>query len=308
MSRFFLGVVLVALLVPLATRGSYRRLFLSRFPWFSLLVGGVALQFLVDRADPPAEGVHQVGWGMLVASYVLVLGFTARNVVKRGMATVAIGIAANFLAILANQGMPVDVPPDWQQHGAAEATVKHHPQAPDDRLLFLSDIIVLRSLDEVISFGDLIMAFGLIDVAFHASRGRRSRTRTGSRPGETRTATAERPVDEPTEDATMSERAADDEWLELDLTDEEPRPPSPVVAGVIEELAALRRAARQRHPSARFARRSASVGRGARRASEAKPEILEPGVIDETLEPLEHASVIHISGAGVQRFERETGV
>jgi hypothetical protein len=49
---------------------------------------------------------------------------------------------------------------------------------PGDHALVLTDIIVLRKLDAVISFGDLIMAFGLVDAAYWASR-RARRTRAG---------------------------------------------------------------------------------------------------------------------------------
>lgn len=308
MSRFLLLVVALALAVPLVSRGSYRRLLATRWPWASLLVAGLVLQVVVDRIDPPARGVHQIGWGMLVASYVLVLGFALRNTLKRGMATVAIGIAANFLAILVNQGMPVDVPPDWQDAGEPkiEASIKHHPQTSDDGLLFLTDIIVLRSLDTVISFGDLIVAFGIIDVAFHASRARGRRAARARRTP----AVAERAEDQPVRDEPLVDGehapAPGDEWLELDLTDDEPRPPSPVVAGVIEELAALRRAARRRHPSARSSRREARRERAPSDAGPIDTSIDAP--IDDALERFEHASVIHISGAGIQGLEREAGL
>ena len=56
--------------------------------------------------------------------------------------------------------------------------MKHHPQQPDDKLRVLSDIIVLKEpYDTVLSFGDLILAVGLCDVAYHASRKRKVRRR-----------------------------------------------------------------------------------------------------------------------------------
>jgi len=81
-----------------------------------------------------------------------------------------------------NQGMPVKFPPAWRNESWAQATVKHHPRQPGEQLLFLSDIIILRDpYDVVMSFGDLIIAVGLCDVAYNASRDprrRRRRTRT----------------------------------------------------------------------------------------------------------------------------------
>jgi hypothetical protein len=107
---------------------------------------------------------------------VLILGFACRNFVLRGMGIVIIGIACNFVVIAANQGMPVKIPAEWADESWAEPTVKHHPQQDDDRLRFLSDIIVLKGpFDTVLSFGDIILAVGLCDVAYHASRRPRQR-------------------------------------------------------------------------------------------------------------------------------------
>jgi hypothetical protein len=92
---------------------------------------------------------------------------------------VLIGVALNGFVITIDQGMPVKIPPDWQTSSPVGATVKHHPRAAGDHLLALTDVIVLRKLDAVISFGDLIIAFGLIDVTYWASR-RTRRARTGT--------------------------------------------------------------------------------------------------------------------------------
>jgi hypothetical protein len=87
------------------------------------------------------------------------------------MSIVLIGIACNALVIVLNQGMPVKFPPEWRDQSWTQATVKHHPQQPGDKLLFLSDIIIMKHpYDVVMSFGDLILAVGLCDVAYNASR------------------------------------------------------------------------------------------------------------------------------------------
>ena len=101
----------------------------------------------------------------------------ARNLVLRGMGIVFIGIACNALVITLNQGMPFKVPAEWQDKPWTQPTVKHHPQQPDDKLRFLSDIIVLKGpFESVVSFGDLILAVGLCDVAYNASRKPKRRT------------------------------------------------------------------------------------------------------------------------------------
>jgi hypothetical protein len=168
----FLGfVVLVAALVPLLTRGSYRRLADAPWRWAGLLALGLGLQLLLDTSLIPRSSWHSVGFGVLVASYVLLIGFCAGNVLVRGMAVVLIGVALNGFIVTIDQGMPVRIPPDWQTtQNRVAATVKHHPRVPGDHLLVLTDIITLRRLDAVASFGDLIIAFGLVDATYWASR------------------------------------------------------------------------------------------------------------------------------------------
>ena len=169
--------VLAALLVPALTRGSYQQL-TEGWRAFPLLVGGYGIQAALGAFALPEDRWHDLGFGALIASYVLVLGFCGGNLLKRGMGVVLVGVACNALVITLNQGMPVDVPSDWQRDGF-EATVKHRSQEPGDRLTVLGDIIVLREPSEtVLSFGDLIMAFGLIDVTYWASR--RPRRRNGA--------------------------------------------------------------------------------------------------------------------------------
>jgi hypothetical protein len=175
--------VVVAFAIPLLTRGSYSRMLNVRWRWASLLFAGVAIQIVLEFVSIPKAHWHDVGFGLLVASYVLILAFVARNLVLRGMGIVFIGIACNALVITLNQGMPVKFPAEWQNKPWAKATVKHHPQQPDEQLLFLSDIIVLNGpLESIVSFGDLILAVGLCDVAYNASRKPKRRTPRGSKP------------------------------------------------------------------------------------------------------------------------------
>jgi Family of unknown function (DUF5317) len=178
-----LGIaMLAALLIPLVTFGSYKRLINTEIHWGWLLGAGLAIQLVLEYYTLPRQYWHSVGFGLLVASYVLILGFCARNLVLRGMSIVLIGIACNALVITLNQGMPVKFPAAWRNESWAQATVKHHPRQPGEQLLFLSDIIILRDpYDAVMSFGDLIIAVGLCDVAYNASRDprrRRKRRRT----------------------------------------------------------------------------------------------------------------------------------
>ena len=178
-----LGIaMLAALLVPLFTHGSYKRLLGTKIHWGWVLAVGLAIQIALEFASPPRRYWHSIGFGLLVASYVLVLAFCARNLVIRGMSIVLIGIACNALVIVLNQGMPVKFPPEWRDQAWAEATVKHHPQAPGEKLLILSDIIIVKHpFDTVLSYGDLILVVGLCDVSYNASRDPQRRRKKAQR-------------------------------------------------------------------------------------------------------------------------------
>jgi hypothetical protein len=207
----FLGlVVLVAAAVPLLTGGSYRRLADAPWRWGGLLALGLGLQLLLDTGVIPRSSWHSVGFGILVASYVLLIGFGTGNMLVRGMSVVLIGVALNAFVVTIDQGMPVRIPPDWQKGQHVSATIKHHPREAGDHLLALTDIIVLRRLNAIISFGDLIIAFGLVDVTYWASRRARSRPRatSGVRVRSTRTrGTRTTPADPVTAEPAVAREA-----------------------------------------------------------------------------------------------------
>jgi hypothetical protein len=205
--------LLAAVLIPLFTRGSYKRLIATEIHWGWFLAAGLAIQLGLEYFALPRQYWHSIGFGLLVASYVLILAFVARNLLLRGMGIVLVGIACNALVIVLNQGMPVKLPPEWKNQAWTQATVKHHPQEHGEKLLMLSDIIILKEpYDIVISFGDLIIAVGLCDIAYNASRDpkrRRARTR---RALQARDAAADRPPDPGAETGGTDTRAAERAW------------------------------------------------------------------------------------------------
>jgi hypothetical protein len=174
-----LGIaMLAALVIPLVTLGSYKRLINTEIHWGRLLGLGLAVQLGLEYYTLPRRYWHSIGFGLLVASYVLILAFCARNLLLRGMSIVLIGVACNALVIVLNQGMPVKFPAKLRNESFALATVKHHPRQPGEKLLFLSDtIILMHPYDTVMSFGDLILTVGLCDVAFNVSRDPQRRKR-----------------------------------------------------------------------------------------------------------------------------------
>ncbi|MGH7358589.1 MAG: DUF5317 family protein, partial [Acidimicrobiia bacterium] len=98
--------------------------------------------------------------------YALILAFCILNLRVRGMTIVAIGVAMNALVIGLNQGMPVDT-----DGGTVETTAFHRAEQDDDLLPFLGEIVPLpEPFDQMVTFGDLVIAVGLVDAAYHASR------------------------------------------------------------------------------------------------------------------------------------------
>ena len=116
-----------------------------------------------------------------ISSYALLLGFGLTNLRIDGMGVVTVGIALNAAVIALNLGMPYRSPAGH----AVASTVKHRPERADDVATILSDRIVIPPLRVSISFGDLIIAVGLVDLCYRGSR--RARGQTRSRAASTRT-------------------------------------------------------------------------------------------------------------------------
>ena len=178
--RFTLLAVAAGLGIGLLAGGRLSRLGSRSLRLWPLLMGGLGAQLL------SAEVGGGASFALLVASYALLAGFAAANVVVVGMWLVGLGIGLNLVVIGLNGGMPVresalraagaldpDVPVEL------ESASKHHLERPSDRLVALGDIIPVRPLGEVVSFGDVVMAVGVADVVVNLLRpaaGRRARS------------------------------------------------------------------------------------------------------------------------------------
>ncbi len=144
------------------------------FRLWPLLVAGLVLQ-----VASAAMG-STPGFVLLLSSYLALLTFAVANVSLTGMWLVALGVGLNLVAIGVNGGMPVR-PSALVAAGVAEAEEVHdldlrgkrHLERPSDRLVAISDIIPVRPLAEVLSFGDIVMNVGLADVIVHLMRPRR---------------------------------------------------------------------------------------------------------------------------------------
>jgi hypothetical protein len=186
MSFFFVTVAL-ALGVALVTGGSLRSIAATEIRHPSILALAVGIQLALEMLHPTSGTAGHLASALLVVSYVFLLLFCVANLRLRGLAVVMVGIALNGAVITLNTGMPIRAP-----EAAVETTTKHHPERPSDKLTFLGDIILVPALRQSLSFGDLIMLVGLVDVVFHSSRKPSVRRRVGAHqpesPAQVRTA------------------------------------------------------------------------------------------------------------------------
>jgi len=174
MSFLFVTLAL-ALGIALVSGGRLRNIAATQLRRPGVLAAAVGIQLALEVLHPTRGTVGLLASALLVVSYVCLLVFCAANLRLRGLAVVALGIALNGAVVAVNGGMPVRAP-----EGAVETTTKHHAERPSDRLTFLSDIILVPALRQSLSFGDLIMLVGLVDVLFHCSRNPATRRRVSS--------------------------------------------------------------------------------------------------------------------------------
>jgi hypothetical protein len=174
MSFLFVTLAL-ALGIALVTGGRLRNIGATQLCRPSVLAAAVGIQLVLEVLHPTRGTAGRLASALLVVSYILLLVFCAANLRLRGLAVVAVGIALNGTVIALNGGMPIRAP-----EAAVETTTKHHAERPSDRLTFLGDIILVPALRQSLSFGDLIMLVGLVDVLFHCSRNPATRRRVSS--------------------------------------------------------------------------------------------------------------------------------
>jgi hypothetical protein len=196
-----LSSILIGLYAGLVRGGLVRNIGLARLQWWGLLVVGVAVPVLVNRADP-SRGV-----ALVVLSLGALIAFTLRNRALTGMSIVAIGLCANLAVVLLNDGMPVRRDAlvaaglaSADEVDRVEIAGVQRLEQDGDVLLFLADVIPLPETNQVLSFGDLVILAGLADVAANLLLARRRETASPARP-------SQRPRDKPARAPVSRERA-----------------------------------------------------------------------------------------------------
>lgn len=144
----------------------------------AVLASGVALQLLAQMADVGGSA----GLVLVLGSYVLLATFAVVNLRMWGMPIVLLGLLMNAVVITVNGGMPVRGSAivaagiaDADEVAELDFGAKHHLERQRDDLVVLADILPVRPLREVLSYGDLVASFGVANVIYRRLRPRRVR-------------------------------------------------------------------------------------------------------------------------------------
>jgi hypothetical protein len=151
-----------------------------RLGW--LLAACALLQVVAEVFDVP----QTIGLVMVLASYAGLSAFALSNIGLVGMPVVLVGLVANLFVIGLNAGMPVRESSILAAHASTAQEIrsidfgaKRHLETDADHAVVLGDIIPVRPSREVLSFGDLVLAFGVADVIFRLLRPLETKRRRG---------------------------------------------------------------------------------------------------------------------------------
>lgn len=190
--------VVLGLVIGFATGGRPRHLGERTFHLWPLLVAGAGLQVAAEMG-----ALGDRGHWLVVGSFAALAVFAVANLRLAGMGVVLIGLLMNVTTIAVNSGMPVEdraivaagLADDEAGIEDINFRAKRHRMSGNDTLYWLSDIVPAQVLGtgQVLSFGDLVMSIGVIDLLanllhpFPRRRGasRRPRRDTSGTDGET---------------------------------------------------------------------------------------------------------------------------
>ena len=162
---FMLFAILPAFLVAWALGGRFEGFLKQRFRsvWLIWVALGVQIILFTPLGNGIPAGSLRLAHSL---TYLPIIAFLVLNR-SAGLALIAVGVASNFVAIVANGGlMPVD--PQAQQAVFGAGFDYGHPVNTDataDHLLLLGDVMALPSwfpFANAFSIGDLLLAVGLV--------------------------------------------------------------------------------------------------------------------------------------------------
>lgn len=175
------ATLVLAGLLGLVLGGRLSNLARLQIRWMPAAVAGLALQLapVPGRAWPLA---------LLYVSFGLLVAFAIANIRGKvpGAWLILVGVCLNFSVIAVNQGMPVSRAAlersdqlETLQLLIEDGGAKHHLAGPDDRLLFLGDVIAIGPpVRQAVSIGDGFTYLGVAWLIVVGMRGPRRRTVT----------------------------------------------------------------------------------------------------------------------------------
>ena len=179
---FTVEALVVGVVLGFATGGRPSNIGRNALELVPLLVVSVVLQLAAELL-PVSD---TVGLALVLVSYIGLSAFATANIRLVGMPVVLVGLVLNLAVVTLNGGMPVRESSILAAHAATADQIrtldfgaKRHLARDDDTITFLGDIIPVRPSREVLSFGDLILAFGIADVVFRLLKPVELRRRRG---------------------------------------------------------------------------------------------------------------------------------
>jgi len=133
--------------------------------WFVFALGLALELAAIGSAGPTWPFV------LVLLSFGCLFAFAVANLGVTGFWMIALGLFLNALAVGLNHGMPIGHKALAHTGNNASVYVAlHHVQRSSDKFLILGDVVPISPIGEVVTFGDLILAVGLVDVIVHLMR------------------------------------------------------------------------------------------------------------------------------------------
>lgn len=170
---FTLIAIGVGLLLGLTAGGYPRQALKRRWRWWVLLPIALALQLIPELTNMTQEQAIVP----VLGSFAVLIVFCLANFLIVGMGVAVVGLGLNMAATAVNTGMAVDRQAivnagiaEPNELDALDLGSRRHLDDGNNHLMFISDIIPIAPLSEVLSFGDLIIACGAGNIMFRLIR------------------------------------------------------------------------------------------------------------------------------------------
>ncbi len=168
--------VIAGFAVGLLRGGRFENVLDTKLFWIPAVLGGFVIQTTAELIDVPARLTV-----FIIGAFLLVVGLS-QNLHVRGVTIVVVGLSLNLVAVVANGHVPTRLE---ALIGAGKVDASIDPdtivsigalgklESDTTQLGFLGDIVPIGLVNDVVSFGDLILLGGLFVVAMHLVGGRR---------------------------------------------------------------------------------------------------------------------------------------